>query len=113
MDPIERVVAHFESLEPDTVTVPEWVDENGKPLVIYLQPMELEQVKKIRRVEGKGGPTESAIEIMIQLACNEDGSKMFTLEHKPTFRRKSAALVVGRVSRELMEAAEAIDPLDD
>ena len=43
MNIIDRVKAHFESKGVKTIEVSEWGEE-GKPLVIYAQPMTLAEI---------------------------------------------------------------------
>ena len=47
MSIIDRAKTHFESIGVQSIEVPEWKDEDGKPSVIYWNPINLFEKNKL------------------------------------------------------------------
>ena len=47
MSVIDRAKSHFESLGTQSIEVPEWKDDDGKPTVIYWNPITLAEKNRL------------------------------------------------------------------
>jgi hypothetical protein len=53
MNIIDRAKSHFESLGTQSIEVPEWKDDDGKPTIIYWNPITLSEKNKLFTLEDK------------------------------------------------------------
>lgn len=96
---IERAVAHYKGLERGRIEVPEWGDEDA-PFVIYWKPLTLKHRQKI--YGGRDGRPDVAVYAIIQMAEDQAGEKLFTLEDKEKLVRFTDSQVVARIADAIM-----------
>jgi hypothetical protein len=95
MDAIDLVREHFASLGTRKIDVPEW------KLVVYSSPVTLSEKNRLYR-KSKDSDMELLVDILIMKATDEHGTKLFTVEHKPTLLNKADSNVVGRVANAIL-----------
>lgn len=76
MSPLDRIKAQGARSGTDTVEVPEWGDEPGKPLVIHYRPPTLNDTAEAMKA-APGNPIRQNVDIFCMIAQNPDGSPMF------------------------------------
>lgn len=99
---MQRVSAHFKSLEPRIVEVPEWGESADRPLVIHAMAMNVAAADKIF-MAGRTSSFDLFVEALIQLARQENGDPMFTISDRPALRRVAAKEIVERIGTELLK----------
>jgi hypothetical protein len=95
MDAIDLVREHFNSLGTKRIEVPEW------KLVVYSTPVTLGEKNKLYKKSVESN-MELLVDILILKATNEQGEKLFTIEHKPTLLNKADSNVVARVANAIL-----------
>ena len=95
MDAIDLVREHFASHGTRKIDVPEW------KLVVYSSPVTLSEKNRLYR-KSKDSDMELLVDILIMKATDEHGTKLFTVEHKPTLLNKADSNVVGRVANAIL-----------
>lgn len=93
---IDFVSEHFGSLSGRLIEVPEW------GLVVHASPLTLKERERLYRVGKDDSYHEMMIEALVLKARDSDGQPLFTIEDKPTLRRRAAPDVVERVASEIM-----------
>jgi hypothetical protein len=96
-DAISRVKAHFDSLTPRTITVPEWGD-----LEIHATPVTLSERSRIYAGAEKLDEHEVVCRILIHKAKDRDGKPLFTQADMPALLHHSDPTVVVRVASQIM-----------
>lgn len=105
MDAIDLVREHFTSLGTKCIDVPEW------KIKIYSTPVTLGEKNRLYR-KSKDNDMELLVDILIAKACNAEGIKLFTIEHRITFLNKADSNVVARVANAILsEDSPKIDEL--
>ena len=99
---ISRAVAHFKSLSVKTFEVPEWVDDEGKPLVVYVEPFTLKDKTRLQAAARTGSEVDALVELVVVKCLDSKGEHLFTIEDKPLLRNQVDANVLERISREIM-----------
>lgn len=109
LSPVMRQVsAHFRSLSPRVIEVPEWGATPSEPLVIHGIPMNVAAAEKIFAA-GKGSSFDMFVEALIRLAHDAKGDPLFTISDRPMLRRVGAKEIVERVGLELLKSREGDD----
>jgi len=101
MKVIDRAKAHFDNLDIKKISVPEWGDDQGNPLVIYSKPLTLQETSKLYRMAKEDDMAMLAY-VLIYKALDENGDKIFSLEDKNTLLNKVDRNILVRVSNEIM-----------
>ena len=109
---IEAARAHLSGKETKVIEVPEWGQdgEAGAPLLIYASPMTLAEKARIYRTAKRDNLLALAMVLIIK-ACDAEGNKLFTLEHKRALTHEVDGDVLARVAREI--AGGDLDEEDD
>lgn len=95
MDAIDLVREHFASLGTKKIEVPEW------KLTIYATPVTLGEKNRLYR-KSKESDMELLVDIVIMKACDANGQKLFTLEHKITLLNRADSNVLARVANAIL-----------
>lgn len=98
MKVIERARAHFGRLSMAPIEVPEWPDEDGKPTIVYSEPMTLRDKQKISRLSDQVGEIEVMANVLILRARDAQGHPMFTLEDKQLLLTQVDPGVLSRIA---------------
>ena len=80
MNIIDRVKAHFESQGVKKIEVSEWGEE-GKPLIIYAQPMTLAETRNLFK-GAKNDDLGVMVDVIVLKSKDADGNKIFKLDDK-------------------------------
>jgi hypothetical protein len=99
---IQRAVAHFKSLSVKTFEVSEWADDEGKPLVIYVEPFTLKDKTRLQVAARTGSEIDALVELIVLKCLDSKGEHLFTIEDKPLLRMNVDANVLERISQEIM-----------
>ena len=103
MDILSHARDHFTAIldsEMLCIEVPEWGEEEGKPLMIYYKPMTLEQQDTIFK-HVNAGSLKSLAQVLITRARHEDGRKMFKQAHMFVLMKQVDPRVVERITTEM------------
>ena len=106
MSIIERAKRHAESLGRKIVEVPEWVDDDGGPTILYSKPITLFEMRKWWAGMQKDDITVF-VDLIIAKAEDADGEKAFTIEDKQPLLRTAEFSVLARVAGELVDHDDA------
>ena len=100
MSILDRAKAHFETQEVKRIEVPEWLDDGGKPTVLYSQPFTLADRKKLIKF-AQEDDLEFVVRLVIMKCETEDGDKAFDLSDKPVLMNKVDPNVIARIASEI------------
>ena len=101
---IDRAKSHFESLGTQSIEVPEWKDDDGKPTVIYWNPITLSEKNKLFKKSDNLSDVSILADILIMKALDKDGNKVFTLEDKIPLMHKVDSDVLSRLATAMVQA---------
>ena len=101
---IDRAKAHFESLGVQQIEVEEWVDEDGKPSIIYWNPITLSEKNKLFKKSDNLNDVSILADILVMKAIDKDGNKLFTLEDKLALMHKVDSDVLSRIATAMVQA---------
>ena len=103
MKVIDRAKTHFESLRTITIEVPEWKDENGKPTVIYWNPINLFEKNKLFKKSDNMSDVSILADIVVMKALDKDGKKIFKLDDKMELMTKVDSDVLSRIATSMVQ----------
>ena len=101
---IDRAKTHFESLGVQSIEVPEWKDEDGKPTIIYWNPITLSEKNKLFKKSDNMSDVSILADIVLMKALDKNGNKVFTLEDKLALMRKVDSDVLSKVATAMVQA---------
>jgi hypothetical protein len=102
MKAIDRATAHFSKQTPKEIAVPQWADDAGAPLKIFVNPLTVKDRDKLGRIEERVGPgLELIVQGMILHARDESGEKLFTLADKPALMNRVDPSVILSIGSEM------------
>ena len=101
---IDRAKTHFESLGVQSIEVPEWKDEDGKPTVIYWNPITLSEKNKLFKKSDNMSDVSILADIVLMKALDKNGNKVFTLEDKLALMHKVDSDVLSKISSAMVQA---------
>ena len=103
MSVIDRAKSHFESLGTQSIEVPEWKDDDGKPTVIYWNPITLAEKNRLLKKSDSLNDVSLLADILIMKALDKDGKKMFSLEDKIALMHKVDSDVLAKVATKIIQ----------
>jgi hypothetical protein len=95
LEAIDLVREHFASLGTKKIEVPEW------KLTIYSTPVTLAEKNRLYR-KSKEHDIELLVDVLILKAQDENGKKLFEIDHKITLLNKADSNVIARVSNAIL-----------
>ena len=98
MSILERAKTHFESIGVQSIEVPEWKDEDGKPTVIFWNPINLFEKNKLFQRSDNLSDVSILADIVILKALDKDGKKVFKLDSKMDLMTKVDSDVLSRIA---------------
>jgi len=104
MNVIDRAKSHFESLGTQSIEVPEWKDDDGKPTIVYWNPITLSEKNKLFKKSDNLSDVSILADILIMKALDKDGNKVFTLEDKIVLMHKVDSDVLSRLATAMVQA---------
>ena len=109
MSVIDRAKSHFESLGTQSIEVPEWKDDDGKPTVIYWNPITLAEKNRLLKKSDSLNDVSLLADILIMKALDKDGKKMFSLEDKISLMHKTDADVLATIANKMVAAISQLE----
>jgi hypothetical protein len=105
-DAISRAKAHFDSLAPKVITVPEWDN-----LQVHATPLTLNERGRIYGKDVNRDEHEVLCQIVIIKAKDADGKPLFNQADLPALLHHTDPTVLVRVASEIMRSAapEAVE----
>ncbi len=104
MSVIDIAKAHFESLGVQSMEVPEWKDTDGKPSVIYWNPINLYEKNILFKKSDNMQDVSILADILVMKALDKDGKKLFEAKDKLTLMYKVDSDVLSRIATEMVKA---------
>ena len=101
---IDRAKSHFESLGLQSIEVPEWKDDDGKPTKIFWNPITLAEKNRLLKTTGNLNDVSLLADILIMKALDKDGKKMFSLEDKIPLMHKTDPDVLATIANKMVQA---------
>lgn len=101
---IDRAKSHFENLGTQSIEVPEWKDDDGKPTVLYWNPITLSEKNKLLKKSDNLNDVSLLADVLIMKALDKDGNKIFTLEDKLALMHKTDPDVLTRIATSMVQA---------
>lgn len=96
-DAIARVRAHYDSIAPKVIIVPEWDN-----LEIHATSVTLSEQSRIYSNAKEEDVYSSVIEVLIVKAKDAEGKALFTIADRPALLHHSDPAVVVRVASEIL-----------
>ena len=110
MSVIDIAKSHFENLGTQSIEVPEWKDEDGKPVVLYWNPITLSEKNKLLKKSDTLNDVSLLADVLLMKALDKDGNKVFKAEDKLALMHKTDPDVLTRVAT-IMVQAPSVDEL--
>ena len=107
MNTIDRVKAHFEAKGVKKIEVSEWGEE-GKPLIIYCQPMTLAETRNLFK-GAKNDDLGVMVDVIVLKSKDGNGEKIFKLDDKQVLLNNADPSVIARVSKEILNSVSYED----
>ncbi len=90
MGAIDAVTSHYEKNEKQYIDIPEW-SVDGVPLRIRWNLLSMERKRKLLSNEA------DQIEVLVDMAIDENGEQLFDKADKPKLRRKADTAIIARI----------------
>ena len=107
MSILERAKSHFESIGVQSIEVPEWKDEDGKPSVFYSNPLTLEEKNIIFKKSNNFSDLSVLVDIIVMKLLVKDEKenlvKAFKLEDKFELRKSADPNVLSEISNQILK----------
>ena len=104
MSIIDRAKSHFEGIGIQSIEVPEWKDDDGKPTIIYWNPINLFEKNKLFKKSDNMSDVSILADIVLMKALDKNGNKVFTLEDKLALMHKVDSDVLSKVATAMVQA---------
>ena len=104
MSVLDHARSHFENIGVQSIEVPEWKDEHGKPSVIYWNPINLYEKNILFKKSGNMSDVSILADILVMKALDKDGKKIFKPEDKITLMYKVDSDILSRISTAMVSA---------
>lgn len=108
MSILNRAKAHFESQGIKKIVVNEWLDESGKPTVLYSKPVTMNDRKALRSA-ADGDEAEFMVRLIILKCELDDGTKAFDLSDKPMLMKQADPNVIQYIATKIAEVPTVDD----
>jgi|TARA_Y100000114_G_scaffold108172_1_gene101556 hypothetical protein len=103
MSVIDRAKTHFENIGIQSVEVPEWKDDDGKPTIIYWQPINLFEKNKLFKKSDNMNDVSILADIVVMKSLDKDGKKLFKLDDKMDLMTKVDSDVLSRIATRMVQ----------
>lgn len=103
---LAKRIAARQDADRRTLEVAEWGEDDSSPLIVYYGPflaIEMDRVQRKHPNFLNSMTMAGMVEIILMKAEDKDGSKLFTLEDKPTLMREPLTLIT-RVAGAMMSS---------
>ena len=103
MSILDRAKSHFENIGVQSIEVPEWKDEDGKPTVIFWNPINLFEKNKLFKKSDNMSDVSILADIGVMKALDKDGKKIFKLDDKMELMTKVDSDVLSRIATSMVQ----------
>jgi hypothetical protein len=90
--------------------VSEWKDENGKPVILYWNPITLLEKNRLLKKSDTLNDIAILADVLVMKALDKDGKKVFKLEDKQTLMNSADPNILQRIAQKMVEVP-SIDEL--
>ena len=104
MSVLDHARSHFENIGVQSIEVPEWKDEHGKPSIIYWNPINLHEKNILFKKSGNMSEVSILADILVMKALDKDGNKIFKPEDKIALMYKVDSDILSRISTAMVQA---------
>jgi len=104
MSVLDHARSHFENIGVQSIEVPEWKDEHGKPSIIYWNPINLHEKNILFKKSGNMSEVSILADILVMKALDKDGNKIFKPEDKLVLMHKVDSDVLSKVATSMVQA---------
>tara|TARA_R100001509_G_scaffold139090_1_gene93468 strand:- start:532 stop:873 length:342 start_codon:yes stop_codon:yes gene_type:complete len=104
MSVIDIAKSHFENLGTQSIEVPEWKDDDGKPVVLYWNPITLAEKNKLFKKSDNLSDVGILADIVVMKSLDKDGNKSFKAEDKLALMHKVDSDVLSRIATAMVQA---------
>jgi len=110
MSILDRAKTHFENIGVQSIEVSEWKDDDGKPTVIYWNPINLFEKNKLFKKSDNLSDVSILADIVVMKALDQDGKKLFVEADKASLRREIPLAVLLELMTKMQEVGEEATP---
>ena len=103
MSILDRAKSHFENIGVQSIEVPEWKDEDGKPTVLFWNPINLYEKNKLFKKSDNMTDGSILADIVVMKSLDKDGKKIFKLEDKMDLLTKVDSDVLSRIATAMIQ----------
>ena len=103
MSILDRAKSHFENIGVQSIEVSEWKDEDGKPTVIFWNPINLFEKNKLFKKSDNMSDVSILADIVVMKALDKDGKKIFKLDDKMELMTKVDSDVLSRIATSMVQ----------
>ena len=103
MSILDRAKSHFENIGVQSIEVPEWKDEDGKPTIIFWNPINLFEKNKLFKKSDNMSDVSILADIVVMKALDKDGKKIFKLDDKMELMTKVDSDVLSRIATSMVQ----------
>jgi len=102
---LRRAIEHFDSQKGKTISVPEWGDGPGRPLVIHYDPLTMRERRKVF-TKAAANDLGAMVDVLILKAKDATGNPLFGEEHRHQLMTAVDPVVIVRIGQEMLQASE-------
>ena len=110
MSVIDIAKSHFDNIGVQSMEVAEWKDENGKPVILYWNPITLLEKNRLLKKSDTLNDIAILADVIVMKALDKDGKKVFKLEDKQTLMNSADPNILQRIAQKMVEVP-SIDEL--
>ena len=103
MSILDRAKSHFENIGVQSIEVPEWKDVDGKPTVLFWNPINLYEKNKLFKKSDNMTDVSILADIVVMKSLDKDGKKIFKLEDKMDLLTKVDSDVLSRIATAMIQ----------
>ena len=103
MSILDRAKSHFENIGVQSIEVPEWKDEDGKPTVLFWNPINLYEKNKLFKKSDNMTDVSILADIVVMKSLDKDGKKIFKLDDKMDLMTKVDSDVLSRIATAMVQ----------
>ena len=103
MSILDSAKSHFENIGVQSIEVPEWKDEDGKPTVLFWNPINLYEKNKLFKKSDNMTDVSILADIVVMKSLDKDGKKIFKLEDKMDLLTKVDSDVLSRIATAMIQ----------
>ena len=102
MSVIDIAKSHFDNIGVQSMEVAEWKDENGKPVILYWNPITLLEKNRLLKKSDTLNDIAILADVLVMKALDKDGKKIFKLEDKQTLMEKADPNILQRIAQKMV-----------